>query len=68
VGDDAREIVLADGSDAVVLERQPVTAHLAGVPSPAGGEADEGDDADLELDELEGELERLVLADNEDDE
>lgn len=68
VGDDAREIVLADGSDAVVLERQPVTAHLAGVPSPAGGDDDDGGDAGLELDELEGELERLVLADNEDDE
>jgi hypothetical protein len=67
VGDDAREIVLADGSEAVVLERQPVTAHLAGVPSPAGGEDDEDGDDDRDLDELEGELERLSLAEDEDE-
>ncbi len=67
VGDDARETVLSDGADAVILERQPVTAHLAGVPSPAAGEDEEGDDVDHELDELEGELERLVLVEDEDE-
>lgn len=67
VGDDVRDVLLSDGSHAVVLGRQPVTAHLAGVPAALGGEDDEGDSVDPELDELEGELERLANLDDEDD-
>jgi NAD-dependent SIR2 family protein deacetylase len=67
VGDDARDVLLADGAGEVVLERQPVTAHLAGVPTPAAGEDDDADGADDDLDKLEGELERLAVASDEDD-
>ncbi len=68
VGDDVRDAVLNDGSRTVLLERQPVTAHLAGVPAPVGDDESDLDDEDFELDELEGELARLAAADDEDDE
>lgn len=67
VGDDVRDVVLADGSSAVVIERQPVTAHLAGVPAPFGRDDAGDDEVDDELDELEGELERLAAVPDEDD-
>ncbi len=67
VGDDVRDVVLADGSGAVLLERQPVTAYLAGVPTPVGDDADDSDSDDYDLDELEGELERLASDPDEDD-
>jgi hypothetical protein len=50
-----------------VLERQPVTAHLAGVPATSGSDDDGDDDVDDELDELEGELERLAAVPDEGD-
>lgn len=67
VGDDVRDVALADGAGTIVLERQPVTAHLAGVPTPFAGEEDAADNEDDRLDELEGELERLAVAADEDD-
>ena len=68
VGDDEREVVLADGSEAVVLERQPVTAHLTGVPTPLASDDSDMDAFDDELGELDDELERLASVPEDDDE
>jgi hypothetical protein len=67
VGDDVRDVVLSDGSEAVLLERQPVTAHLAGLPEPVGDDEDDLDADEYELDDLERELERLATTPDEDD-
>ncbi len=68
VGDDVREVTLADGSSSVVLERQPVTAHLTGVPAPLASDDVEADMFDDELGELDDELERLASVAEDDDE